>query len=214
MLRGKIHFKTNKAAFKRELLSSIQRMNNHKVVERNLKTDNNKLISSEINKLKDEMIKEFLQHPVTKEILAGPNASNTSGTLGGYGNLFSFIGFEAGERPIDPILALLRQTRYSVGRVNRGVATITVEIPSKEQIFSATPLPWASGLSWAERIEVGLSGLGMYMNKKSDYSRSGTGIQSNTQQRSGGFSNTKYISAFLNHWEKKFLNVASSVIKL
>lgn len=214
MLRGKIHFKTNKAAFKRELLSSVQRMNNHKVVERNLKTDNNKLISSEINKLKDEMIKEFLQHPVTKEILAGPNASNTSGTLGGYGNLFSFIGFEAGERPIDPILALLRQTRYSVGRVNRGVATITVEIPSKEQIFSATPLPWASGLSWAERIEVGLSGLGMYMNKKSDYSRSGTGIQSNTQQRSGGFRNTKYISAFLNHWEKKFLNVASSVIKL
>lgn len=214
MLRGKIHFKTNKAAFKRELLSSVQRMNNHKVVERNLKTDNNKLISSEINKLKDEMIKEFLQHPVTKEILAGPNASNTSGTLGGYGNLFSFIGFEAGERPIDPILALLRQTRYSVGRINRGVVTITVEIPSREQIFSATPLPWASGLSWAERIEVGLSGLGMYMNKKSDYSRSGTGIQSKTQQRSGGFRNTKYISTFLNHWEKKFLSVASSVIKL
>jgi len=213
MLKGKIHFKTNKAAFKKELLSSIQRMNNHKVIERNLKTDNNKLISSEINKLKDEMIKEFLNHPITKEILAGPNASNISGTLGGYGNLFSFIGFESGEKPIDPILALLKQTKYSVGRMNRGVATITVEIPSKEQIFAVTPLPWAQGLSWAERIEVGLSGLGMYMNKKSDYSRSGTGVQSSAQQRGGSFRNTKYISSFLNTWEKKFLSVASSVVR-
>ena len=39
------------------------------------------------------LIKQFESHPVTKEISGGSSSSNVSGTLGGYGNLFSFIGF-------------------------------------------------------------------------------------------------------------------------
>ena len=44
-------------------------------------------------RIKRETINEFLRHPVTKEIEAGPTAQNISGTLDGYGNLFSYIGF-------------------------------------------------------------------------------------------------------------------------
>ena len=42
-----------------------------------------------------EFLKEFDDHPITNEIEAGPDSSNSSGTLNGYGNLFSisFIVF-------------------------------------------------------------------------------------------------------------------------
>ena len=80
-------------------------------------------------------------------------------------------------------------------------------MPDKEEIFNVTPLPWAAGISWAQRIEVGLSGLGQYMNKNSPYSRSGKGIQSKNKVRGSRFSNTPYVSSFLNKWNKKFLNL-------
>ena len=48
-------------------------------------------------------LREFLNHPVSKEISEGPEGANISGTLGGYGNLFSFIGFEEGRKPISEI---------------------------------------------------------------------------------------------------------------
>ena len=56
---------------------------------------------------KSRVIDAFDNHEVTKEIAAGPKASNTSGTLGGYGNLFSFIGFDAGSDPITPVKEVL-----------------------------------------------------------------------------------------------------------
>jgi len=55
-------------------------------------------------KKKNEMIADFLNHPVTLEIKGGISATNISGTLsGGSGNLFSFIGFDSKDDPIEPI---------------------------------------------------------------------------------------------------------------
>ena len=42
----------------------------------------------------------FESHPITKELNAGIHASNTSGTLGGYGNLRTFMGFSSNPIPI------------------------------------------------------------------------------------------------------------------
>ncbi|MCX5658064.1 MAG: hypothetical protein NTZ48_07615, partial [Candidatus Omnitrophica bacterium] len=41
---------------------------------------------------KTSMMDEFDESLITQEIQAGPRAENISDTLGGYGNLYSFIG--------------------------------------------------------------------------------------------------------------------------
>jgi hypothetical protein len=211
MIKGRIDFKVNRAELKREILTSTQRLNTRANIENSLMAADGTLLKTKLQKMIKDMVKDFLSHPVTKEILSGPNASNTSGTLGGYGNLFSFIGFEAGTNPITPIIELLEQTNYRFTRMEGGKVDIIVEMPSKDDIFKATPLPWAPGLSWAERIEIGLSGLGQYLNTPSPYSRSGHGIQSSKVKKGGAFKNTKYISDFIKRWQKQFLSVATTV---
>jgi hypothetical protein len=207
-----VRFTINSSEFDKEIKQSLSRKNSAKAIQDNLKTDKGELIVNKIEKMKKEMISDFLRLPVTREILAGPKSTNISGTLGGYGNLFSFIGFSEGDKPIDPIVLLLSQTNFRVTRFNAaGRAQLIIEIPSKEQIFKATPLPWASGISWAQRIEIGMSGLGTYLNTSSDKSRSGSGVQANKKIRTGRFSNTSYISQFLNKWQKAFLAIDKDV---
>ena len=63
-------------------------------------------------KAKALMISEFNNHPVTKELEAGVSAANSSGTLNGYGNLFTFIGFSTGHKPIPPVRNLLISSVY------------------------------------------------------------------------------------------------------
>lgn len=207
-----IRLSVNGSDFNREIKKSIAIKNSAKNIENNLKTKSGELIVKKVEKLKKEMISNFLRLPVTKEIMAGPKSTNLSGTLGGYGNLFSFIGFSEGDRPIDPIVELLSQTNFRVTRFNRnGSAKLTVEMPSREQIFKVTPLPWATGISWAQRIEVGMSGLGMYLNTSTPKSRSSRGVQAKNKIRSGKFSNTSYVSAFLKKWQKVFLNIDKDI---
>ena len=200
-----VRFSVDSAAFDKEIKRSLSSKNSQKAILNNLKLKNGELVYKKIEKLKKEMMANFLRLPVTKEILAGSTSSNISGTLGGYGNLFTFIGFNQGDRPIDPIVQLLSQTNYRVTRFNQnGSAKLTIDMPSSKDIFAVTPLPWASGISWAERIEKGMSGLGMYLNTSSKNSRSGRGVQADNKIRTGKFSNTSYISAFLSKWAKVF----------
>ena len=44
-----------------------------------------------LNIAKKKLLEEFDQHEVTQEMKGGPDASNYSGSLGGYGNLFSLM---------------------------------------------------------------------------------------------------------------------------
>lgn len=151
-----------------------------------------------------EMLHEFDMHPITIELNAGPSASNISGTLGGYGNLFSFIGFEAGDDPIEPLRRVLqRKMAFKVNKVNdKGKFAIIIDMPSKDEMYAVTPIPWLTGRSWIDGIERGLSGLGSYVYKKSPNSRSGTGIQSSTPIRGGRLQNSKYLSEILRNFQK------------
>jgi hypothetical protein len=171
-------------------------------------------VKKAFEKMKREMILEFMSHPVTREILGGPDASNESGTLDGYGNLFSFIGFDKGTDPIEPILDLLHDSRIEHSNTADSDIMFTIFIPSKQNIFDATPLKWASGRSWSEAIERGLSGLGYYLNR--DYieeSDSGTGIQVKSLLRKGAkYKPVKYISALINEYTKKFQNIDKTII--
>ena len=166
------------------------------------------IVRQAFEKLKTKMIAEFLAHPVTREIEGGINASNVSGTLGGITNLYSFIGFNAGSNPIDPIEDLLLRTDIRFVKINKQTIEFEVTLPESQEIFKATPLPWAPGRSWAKGIESGLSGLGYYLKKSSSGSRSGLGVQTSQKVRKGvKFNNTKYISSFLKKYQKEFENI-------
>src|SRR6056300_514122 len=175
-----------------------------KQVPKVLKRDFESTFKNKFEELKNEMIKEFLTHPVTIEIKDGPSASNISGTLGGATNLFAFIGFNEGDDPITPILEILQNTKYRRTKENKGAQEFTVDLPQIKEIFSAAPMPWASGRSWAQGIEVGISGIGYLLRKNSSNSRSDAAIQSRTKVRGGKFQNVPYISAIIRKYEKKF----------
>jgi hypothetical protein len=165
----------------------------------------NRIIDQEFNKIKDEFIDEFINHPITQEIQGGIGATNISGTLGGITNLYSFIGFDEGTDPIRPIEEMLKKSNYRIIYNNKSVdATVIFDIPTAAQIFEITPMPWAVGRSWARGIETGISGLGYYL-KKTKNSRSGLGVQSSTEQVRAGvmFKNSKYISDLISRFNKE-----------
>jgi hypothetical protein len=187
-----------------------------KTTTQSLKNQLPKLVQSQarnivrraFEKIKIKMIAEFQGHPVTREIRGGINARNISGTLGDITNLYSFIGFDSNSDPIEPIEDLLLRTDVRFVKINKQMIEFEVTLPEAEEIFAATPLPWAPGRSWAKGIESGLSGLGYYLKKSSSSSRSGLGIQTSQKIRKGvKFNNTKYISSFLKKYQKEFENI-------
>jgi hypothetical protein len=163
-------------------------------------------------KIKSELIEEFKTHPVTIEIEAGPQARNSSGTLGGNGNLFSFIGFSEGDKPTKPIYSKLESISLGSTIIMRdGRSRTTVKYPTAGDIFNVTPMPWAEGRSWAKGIESGIAGLGLYLNKK-DTGRSGAGIQRHSESLGGKFRNTQYISKMIKDFERKILTLDSNIV--
>lgn len=173
-----------------------------------------KKITASFDKIKNEIIAEFLNHPVTQEIQNGPNSANISGTLNGYGNLFSYIGFEDGEDPISPIVEEFEKSTIAFSGLVDGGAMWTIFLPAKEDIWAVSQMPWATGRSWAKGIETGISGVGYYLyteRKNLPNSRSGTAVQISTKIGRPRFRNVKYISDILAKFEKKIsqLNEAS-----
>jgi len=130
------------------------------------------------------MLSQFDRHPVTLEINAGPLASNISQTLDGYGNLFSFIGFESDSKPTEELREALvkntdfvqRQYRANSGRFGRGWEFV-INVPSRKEIEAVTQMPWEGGNSWAFGVEEGISGLSHYMFQRWGGSRSKEAFQ-------------------------------------
>lgn len=171
-----------------------------------------KAISEEFEKIKIEMISEFDQHPITIEIEGGINAENISKTLSNITNLYSFIGFESGDKPTEVIREMLKKSSYKKTIGKNSIINYSFEIPTAQQIFTATPLPWETGRSWAKGIEEGISGLGYYI-KQVKNSRSGLGVQSQNQVRKGvRFNNTQYISSLIKKYNKKIKELEKSIL--
>ena len=85
-----------------------------------LETKMERRAKEKLETAKNTMIKEFIDHPVSQEISAGAGATNLSGTLSaGSGNLFTFIGFPAGARPIQSIISLIQRKTFLLGRGRR-----------------------------------------------------------------------------------------------
>lgn len=181
-----------------------------------IKDDFEKRIERNFNNIKSAMITELMNHPITKEIQEGAGGSNSSGTLSGYGNLFTFIGFEAGSTPIDPIKQEFDKTVIQFRQLSDDGPIWNIYMPAPEDIWEVSPMPWAEGRSWAKGIETGISGVGWYLyNQNKDYpqSRSGPAIQVKSKIASKvRFKNVKYISDILARYEKKFSQLDETAI--
>ena len=183
-------------------------VNNSLKKNNTFKSEMRKKIVNKVNASKNTLINQFNSHPVTKEINEGPTSPNYSGTLGGYGNLFSFIGFPFSSRPtsvVENLLRTIKTGKIVTTRSSRNLIKVEVgiDMPSKERFYQATPLPFESGRSWLYGIETGISGFGNYFYKRWKTSRSTTAIQTEKKIRRGSFKNTSYFSSMLVAFSKR-----------
>jgi len=163
-------------------------------------------VNKKVQLAKNQLILEFSSHPVSNEIQSGPNTSNSSGTLNGYGNLFSFIGFAAGQNPVDQWVnflkrhIVLKETQRSDAKTDS--FTVSFEIPniSNIELVNYASMPWEPGRSWIMGIEKGISGFSNYISKS--MGRSGGGIQSKYNVRGGQFSRRSYWTKMWNNFTK------------
>jgi hypothetical protein len=153
------------------------------------------IVQKEVEKEKILFRADFESHPVTQELDGGETASNNSGTLGGYGNLFSFLGFNNGANPTAPVKTLIQKIALDRNVQSSGnTFKFKVNIPSKDDFAAVSRMPWEGGRSWLLDIERGISGLGAYLYGRFKSSRSGTGIQSKYNYTNRRFQNVKYFS--------------------
>jgi hypothetical protein len=161
------------------------------------------IVQKEVNKEKILFNSEFESHPVTQELDAGENASNISGTLGGYGNLFSFLGFNQGFKPTANVKFLIKKISLSKNaEFKNNIFKFAINIPSKEEFVIASRLPWDGG-SWLFDVERGISGLGAYLYGRFNSSRSGTAIQSKYNYSNRTFRPVKYFSKMYTKFLKR-----------
>jgi len=163
-----------------------------------------KIIKEKVKNASDIFIKEFEDHPISREIDGGENASNISGTLSGRGNLFSFIGFNKGDSPIKNLKVFIeRQFNFKKTRKDKKSITYQISYPNLEKIKSQTPMPWEGGRSWVYGVENGISGLSQYLYKKFiSASRSSTGIQSKKNAKAFNYKPAKYLTEIINNFKR------------
>jgi hypothetical protein len=159
------------------------------------------------NEAKRKLLEEFDNHPVTQELKSGPSSSNLSDTLGGYGNLFSYIGFPDGTDPTTAVRAFLA-TSIKIKRSSRGGdlnVSYSVNLPSLQD-FGFAKMPWEGGNNWVSGIESGISGFSYYMTKATDASRSGSAIQIDNKIRSRGTSvGVSYMTKIVNKFRQRIM---------
>lgn len=162
---------------------------------------------------------EFEESEVTQEIDGGIGASNISDTLRGGAapeNLYSFIGFPNGEdglptdairKRLDPAHPDGPKIKLEAKDTQRGIWRFRVIAPGgadREKLWKATPLPWAKGLSWAQKIETGIMGFAHFLARftKSKASRSGGGVQVAPTVRAASYTPPAkgYINTFINRF--------------
>lgn len=196
--------------FSKQKLKELKLIAAAKIIQRD-----KQIVMNTFEYAKESLMIEFLNHPVTKQIQAGPDSSSSGSdvleSISPVGNLFSFIGFDRGSDPIFPILERLKLINLEF-KQNGEFLTITIKnYPLPQDIFdpSLTPMPRQEGRSWAKGIESGISGLNYFLflrEKTFKNSASGHAIQlkDNKVFKGARFQNTKYISFLLNKYKKVF----------
>jgi hypothetical protein len=164
---------------------------------------------------KEDLLRRFDESEVTQEILNGPDSEDLSGATDGYGNLYTFIGFEDSEDAGRESIAELRNTlefgtKLLKTPTTRNGKTLTwqfaVYVPTEKDLNTATPMPWETGLSWLRSIENGtLNNLNHYIYRRYiPKSRSTAGIQSKVEYQAIAFRPVSYVSDMLREFRELF----------
>lgn len=171
---------------------------------------------------KQDMLSEFDEHEITQEINNGASASNISDTLEVSeegGNLFSFIGFEAGSDPIGELREALEQntTLFKTARSARyGKSKIDYTFPVfaplvEAELANAAPAPFDSSKSWILMVEGrgfsdinGLVAKYYYRARGFAESRSGTAIQVENALGGYSFKPRAYLTEIIKNFKAKF----------
>jgi hypothetical protein len=168
-----------------------------------VKKEARKIAEQELSKLEQELINDFENHPVTRELEAGVESENISQTLNGNGNLTTYIGFTPDANPTEPIKEILKTVELNskeeqIIKGDNLSFEFQVTAPSIEEVESVGYLPFEPGQSWIKGIENGISGFGAYIyGKMFPNSRSGKGLQSKKSFRQGAFISVRYISEIM-----------------
>lgn len=178
-----------------------------------LQIEARQIIEKEFKIIHNKLMSDFDSHPVTRELESGASAANLTNTLSG-GNLFGFIGFTAGSKPIQSIRARLNSTSILIKHRKMSsygfIWTYTVTSPSLRDLYKLCPMPWAQGASWLQELEGrGIPNLGQYMHKDMSSSRSGAGFQ-NSNLPTGGRVKKPYIKQLLVEFEKNLNSITAS----
>ena len=89
----------------------------------------------------------------------------------------------------------MRDVRNSKGE-NKELA---VDLPTMKDLNFAA-MPWESGNNWVRSVEIGISNFSYYMNKASNASRSGKGIQIDSKIRSSSSKGMPYMRQILSNF--------------
>ena len=164
------------------------------------------LVNKRLIKEKENLLRDFDGHPVTKEIDGGPSAPNLSGTLAGYGNLFSFIGFESGSNPTEAVRQFLNSfVKIKKAKKNRNLSIdFEIILPTMED-FNFAKMPWEAGNNWVRSVETGISNFSYFMYKAYNSSRSGKGIQVDHKIRVANSKGIPYMTEILNKFRKRMM---------
>ncbi len=167
--------------------------------------------------IKKEVMADFNNHPVTKEIAQGPKGMG-SHLLGGNGNLFGFLGFEQGSKPVMILRDVLRSSfvvnrqkmRVTAIKNNTFTVQFDISLPSVSEIDSVTPLPWTTK-SWVKGVEKGITNYSktIFQPRKGvgslyeSHSRSGVALQTDKSINFIKFTPTPYITEILKKARRK-----------
>lgn len=173
-----------------------------------------KVFEQQLALRQSKMVRSFDEHPVTVEIQAGNSAFNSSGLLGGYGNLFTFIGFSEDSDPIKTVRSYLaKKINYKKTKTtlnSKGFSIFySAETPGIQELAGLTQLSHL-GRSWVTGIEKGkIDGFQYYLNrsKRMRGSRSGKGIQIDRQLRNKSVRPVAYVDEMLKKFRRSLQEI-------
>ncbi len=155
-----------------------------KIVEREL----NPRARTSFNATKRFILDRVRNHGVCRELR---NHTQPSSYLGSSdGTLFGFMGFNAGDSPVEDLMNFLEENiTQDLRPLKTGFGLLkTLRLPSKADMRGADlKLPWIDGISWPEAVENGISGLRYFLRYPDsqgnvpEKSRSQEGLQAKTK---------------------------------